>query len=102
ASNGLQPVGLGGTLNSSARARMPSPVEGIDMRALAIGPREAFVLSRVDGRSSEVEIAQATGLDLDDVIASLTRLHQLGAIAYAGEQPPAAEHSAVVPSGSGS
>ncbi len=72
------------------------------MRALAIGPREAFVLSRVDGRSSEVEIAQATGLDLDDVIASLTRLHQLGAIAYAGEQPPAAEHSAVVPSGSGS
>ena len=71
------------------------------MRALAIGPREAFVFSRVDGHSSEVQIAQATGLDLDDVVASLARLHELGAIAYDGELPPpvSAEHSKVVPSG---
>lgn len=73
-------------------------VDGIDLRSLAIGPQEAFVLSRVDGVSSEKQIAAATGLDSESVLDCLSRLHNLGAIAYPGEEPqpttPAAQQSA--------
>lgn len=87
---------MGGPLNSSARATAPFAVEGIDLRSLAIGPQEAFVLSRVDGISSVPQIAAATGLDPASVIGCLDRLHDLGAIAYPGETPRAARvpHSA--------
>ena len=50
------------------------------MRRLPIGPEEAFVLSRVDGHSSEADIAAATGLDGQRVRESLARLLELGAI----------------------
>jgi len=43
--------------------RLPRLVEGIDLRALPIGPAEAFVLSRVDGKASVLEIAEAAGLE---------------------------------------
>lgn len=55
------------------------------MRSLAIGPREAFVLSRVDGVSSVPQIAAATGLDTASVIGCLDRLYELGAITYPGQ-----------------
>jgi curved DNA-binding protein CbpA len=70
-------------------ARMPRPVEGVDPRRLPIGPEEAFVLSRVDGRSSEAEIAAATGLDAAHVRATLTRLVELGAVQFGGPVQPA-------------
>ncbi|HEY6725768.1 MAG TPA: DnaJ domain-containing protein [Polyangiaceae bacterium] len=81
-------------MNSSARATAPVAVEGIDLRSLAIGPREAFVLSRVDGTSSVPQIAAATGLDAASVIGCLDKLHALGAIAYPGEPPRATVVSA--------
>jgi curved DNA-binding protein CbpA len=71
-------------------ARLPRPVEGIDMRRLPIGPEEAFVLSRVDGRSSEAEIAAATGLDGARVRATLTRLEELGAVDFGPAPEPSA------------
>jgi hypothetical protein len=49
-------------LDDKEIARTPRPVEGLDMRRLPLGPEEAFVLSRVDGMSSEAEISAATGL----------------------------------------
>ncbi len=73
------------------------------MRSLAIGPQEAFVLSRVDGASSEAQIAAATGLDLDSVRASLGRLRDLGAIRYPDEDsarpsgPRAVQHAQTPP-----
>jgi curved DNA-binding protein CbpA len=73
--------------NSSARAKTPIVVEGIDLRTLAIGPQEAFVLSRVDGVSAAPQIAAATGLDAASVNSCLTKLHDLGAIVYPGEGP---------------
>ncbi|MEO8916670.1 MAG: J domain-containing protein [Polyangiaceae bacterium] len=62
--------------------RLPRLVAGIDLRALPIGPAEAFVLSRVDGAMSEVEIAEAAGLDMSAVATALTQLERLGAIHF--------------------
>ncbi len=60
------------------------------MRRLPIGPEEAFVLSRVDGCTSEADIAAATGLGTERVRDSLERLLELGAIAIEApsDEPP--------------
>jgi curved DNA-binding protein CbpA len=52
------------------------------VRTLPIGPLEAFVLSRVDGRANDQEIGLVTGLSTPEVSAVLTRLALLGAVAY--------------------
>ncbi|MEP7051823.1 MAG: J domain-containing protein [Pseudomonadota bacterium] len=62
--------------------RLPRLVAGIDLRALPIGPAEAFVLSRIDGATSEFEIAEAAGLELGVVAATLAQLEGLGAIHF--------------------
>jgi curved DNA-binding protein CbpA len=62
--------------------RLPRLVEGLDLRALPISPAEAFVLSRVDGASSEAEIAAATGLEAEQVTLTLARLAELGAVRF--------------------
>jgi len=70
------------------------------MRALPIGPEEAFVLTRVDGRSSEADIAAATGLDGTRVRQSLVRLVELGAVRYEAvvqSSPPPRERPTVPP-----
>jgi len=61
---------------------IPKPVTGLDIRALPIGPAEAFVLSRVDGRARCSEIALATGLSGTQVEMLLLRLASLGAVKY--------------------
>jgi tetratricopeptide (TPR) repeat protein len=53
----------------------------VDLRALPITPEDAFVLSRVDGTASDVDIALATGLDMNVVRTSLAKLARLGALA---------------------
>lgn len=82
-------------------ARMPCLVEGVDMRQLPLGPEEAFVMTRVDGRSSEADIAAATGLDAERVRASLTRLVELGAVRYdvefSGSSPPPRQRPTLPP-----
>ncbi|HET7545039.1 MAG TPA: DnaJ domain-containing protein [Polyangiaceae bacterium] len=60
-------------------------VEGIDLRGLPIGPAQAFVLSRVDGTCSELEIADEAGLEPHIVAATLEELLRLGAIWF--DQP---------------
>jgi curved DNA-binding protein CbpA len=62
-------------------------VEGIDLRALPIGPSEAFVLSHVDGATNESEIADEAALDPAAVAATLTELARLGAIRFDGAGP---------------
>jgi curved DNA-binding protein CbpA len=70
----------------SIASLIPKPVPALDIRALPIGPMEAFVLSRVDGRASDAEIALLTGLGVADVTQLLRRLDDLGAVSYG--QPP--------------
>lgn len=74
----------------------PQLVPGVDIMKLAIGPEEAFVLSRVDGHSDHQAISFATGLDAARVESALCRLAEVGAITYASlshgakQEPPAA------------
>jgi curved DNA-binding protein CbpA len=67
--------------------RLPHLVEGIDLRALPIGPAEAFVLSCVDGTTSVLEIAEAAGLEPAAVAATLSELTRLGAIRFDDPAP---------------
>jgi curved DNA-binding protein CbpA len=71
-------------------------VPGIDVRRLPIGPEEAFILSRVDGRLATPDIAASTGLSEERVHAALGRLLALGAIQYGAppSERPAARQSA--------
>jgi curved DNA-binding protein CbpA len=63
-----------------AENRLPKLVEGIDLRLLPIGPSEAYVLSRVDGTSTEADIAEATGNSFDEVQSVISRLLGLGVL----------------------
>jgi curved DNA-binding protein CbpA len=69
-------------LATNPHSRLPRLINGVDLRALPIGPAEAFVLSRVDGATSEFEIAEAAGLDEAAVAITLEELARLGAIKF--------------------
>jgi curved DNA-binding protein CbpA len=70
------------TTNADRRPRL---LDGIDLRSLPLTPEDAFVLSRVDGTTSEEDIATATGLDVATVRAALEKLANLGALRYGTE-----------------
>ena len=59
-------------------------VDAIDLRSLPLSPEEAFVLSRIDGKSERAAIATATGISPERVGSHLERLVELGAIRSAG------------------
>jgi curved DNA-binding protein CbpA len=82
----------------------PPPVyersDATDLRALPLGPEEAFVLSLVDGVADADAIATAAGLDPAKVSGHLERLRQLGAIRVAPPRPaPSPRPSAAAPAG---
>ncbi len=68
------------TTQPKAAERTPRLVPGVDQRSLPIGPEEAFVLSRVDGKTTQADISSATGLDGKAVAEILDRLIEVGAI----------------------
>lgn len=70
----------------------------MDLRALPITPEDAFVLSRVDGTASELDIALATGLDMTVVRTSLAKLARLGALAEGAPLTEPLRPSAASPS----
>ncbi|MBX3181410.1 MAG: DnaJ domain-containing protein [Polyangiaceae bacterium] len=72
---------------------VPQLTPGVNLRQLPIGPEEAFLLSRVDGRSAASDLSIATGIAQERVDALLRRLVTLGAVQYGAETPPPPEHS---------
>jgi curved DNA-binding protein CbpA len=90
------------TLSSISPPVVYERSEATDLRALPLGPEEAFVLSLVDGVLDADAIATAAGLDPAKVSGHLARLRELGAIRVA---PPRAiasrRHSAAAPRASG-
>ncbi len=76
---------------------VPQLTPGVNLRQLPIGPEEAFLLSRVDGRSAASDLSIATGIPQERVDELLRRLVTLGAIQYGAETPPA--HSSHPPRG---
>lgn len=87
-------------MDSQGAKRLPVPVEGVDVRTLPIGPEEAFILSRVDGQSTESDIIAGTGLETGRVVEILNRLVRLGAIRFrsAGERTAGSGPSSAAPS----
>ena len=78
------------------RVEAPRANVAIDVKALPIGPEEAFVMSRVDGHATAAEIALTTGLPLDRVQLILRQLQGLGAVQ--GHAPSATAASDSTPS----
>jgi len=74
---------------TSTHSRLPRLVEGIDLRQLPIGPAQAFVLSRVNGACTELEIADEAGIEPSVVAAALEELVRLGAIWF--DQPASSD-----------
>lgn len=62
--------------------RVPRPSRDCDVRSLPIGPIDAFVLSQVDGVSTEADLSAICGLDPATLRAGLDRLCTLGAISF--------------------
>ncbi len=70
---------------------------GTDLRGLAITPAEAFVISRVDGASTALEIAEQTGKSQEEVTALLERLAVQGAISFEAAAEPAERRPSPAP-----
>jgi curved DNA-binding protein CbpA len=68
--------------------RTPRPVAGQDIRSLPLNPREAFLLSRIDGTVTEADLGSLTGFDAATVTACLDRLVALGAIEMSNPRAP--------------
>jgi tetratricopeptide (TPR) repeat protein len=78
---GEGPFSLTKALNvAEPDVRTPRPVAGRDIRSLPLNPREAFLLSRIDGQVTEADLCSLTGFDASTVSACLDRLALLGAI----------------------
>ncbi len=66
---------------SDARVRTPKLVSRIpDARAFRLSATEGFLLSLVDGHTSEADLALVTAKEIDEVRASLSKLETLGLI----------------------
>jgi tetratricopeptide (TPR) repeat protein len=78
--------------------RIPELVAGTDIRSLPLSALEGFVLSRIDGRASVLDIVALTGLPQEQVVPILDKLVTLRAVRYtdavrsqvpgAASQPP--------------
>jgi curved DNA-binding protein CbpA len=87
---------------SEARARTPKLVPNVsDTRAFQLSTTEGFLLSCIDGVTSESDLALVTGRDHGELQALLSRLEALGLITIeetaGGERPVAAAHSSAPP-----
>lgn len=67
-------------------ARVPRVLSEQSREALRLSPEEAAVVSRIDGRTSEQELATATGLSLQKVVELLDRMAAKGLVAFGPEK----------------
>lgn len=73
--------------DSLDRNSVPKIAPGCDVTKLPIGPREGFVLSRIDGVTNVGAIASLCGFPYDEVERIFARLGDLKAT-YFGDAPP--------------
>ena len=70
----------------------PSPLAGVDHRALPLDPMQGYLLSRLDGNMDVPTLAALMNLGEDRVVSMLSDLVKLGAVASAvpvAQRPPA-------------
>ncbi len=71
-------------------ARTPKPTASstqAQIRALPLSPVDGFVLSRIDGFSSEADLQHVTGLEGGVLRSSLEKLHGFGLITWETSKP---------------
>jgi len=67
---------------------VPRLVPACDVRRLPLSPTEGYLLSRIDGHVSAIELCLMTGLGRDDVDKALEHLAELGAVTMGSEAEP--------------
>ena len=60
---------------------------GVALGTLGLQPREAFILSRVDGFTTTSQLADVTNLPMGELVTVLTHLTQLGALGWPDDAP---------------
>ncbi|MCA9582436.1 MAG: DnaJ domain-containing protein, partial [Myxococcales bacterium] len=65
---------------SSLHERIPCLIESADLAGLPLGPREMYVLSRIDGILSVAEIADMTGLSTPETLTIVQSFALHGAV----------------------
>ena len=76
---------------TQAKDTAPKLRPGIDVRKLPLSMQQGYLLSQVDGATTPELLADVVGAKLDDVLAALIRLEELGAIDWIGTARVAAE-----------
>ncbi|HEY3668656.1 MAG TPA: hypothetical protein VGL19_21815, partial [Polyangiaceae bacterium] len=76
-------VRLEPTAADDARDAVLLVVPGANLRDLSATPAETFVLACIDGQSSQADIAQTTGLTLEQVASIVDRFIAGGQVAFA-------------------
>ncbi len=79
-------------------AVVPRASEGVNLRRMQLGPREGFVLSQIDGRTSVDELVQITHLSLESLSEALVALEAAGAaeLPHRRKRAPESQPSASV------
>ena len=81
-------------------SRIPRVViEASATRSLPLGAADGFVLSRIDGKTSEKGLASLTGLPESQIRASLDKLLTLGVVSFTAAPPPRMSNPALVGDG---
>lgn len=62
--------------------QVPTLVEGADVASKDLGPREAFLLSCIDGTLGLIDLADLAGLAEPDVKVAIDRLTELGLVSW--------------------
>ena len=76
---------------SKEAPRTPKPMAlppGKQLSTFPLSPVDGFVLSRIDGSVSDLDLLSLTGLDSAQVQASLAKLEREGLIAFGDGKPP--------------
>lgn len=71
---------------------VPRPSDALDAdrrRALHLAPKEGFVLSLVDGATNVRDMAETTGLQVEEVVAALMKLEALSLVVLPDGRPAA-------------
>ena len=71
------------------KSEKPTLNPSVNLGVVRLTPTEAFVLSRVDGKTSYEEICSMTGLGTDPTVRILQKLRRDKLLLHAGEKPPA-------------
>jgi curved DNA-binding protein CbpA len=77
---------------------VPRTRPGIDLRGVDLTAEQAFVYSRLDGRSTVAEVCAVSGLGEAATIGALRRLVSLGLVSVDGLEPEPARRSTPPPS----